>query len=191
MKTLFERLPEDIRLKMLQNQSKAHGHIDASVFKENILASKAQGGFDWIDTEEGHSFWSDVLTRKMHHVFFERYPKDSIPDTEVFVDVDKVFIKDGILGGYGQVGEVLTDNVNHPSHYKQFSVETIDMMERIWGAHNLKTYCEINAFKYKMRAGTKKGQSAEQDLAKAQWYLNKADKLMKKIIEQEPKQQKA
>lgn len=74
---------------------------------------------------------------------------------------------------------MIVDEVNQPKHYADlgFSYEVIEMMEAIWGKEKLATFCEINAFKYKMRAGSKHGQSPEKDLAKAEWYLNKVKKL--------------
>jgi hypothetical protein len=70
--------------------------------------------------------------------------------------------------------------INSPSHYNDFSIETWDMMLRIWGDEAFITFCEINAFKYKMRAGSKPHESADQDLKKANWYLNKARELKDK-----------
>ena len=69
------------------------------------------------------------------------------------------------------------EHVNHPSHYNVFSKEVIDMMVDIWGVENTITFCEMNAFKYKMRLGSKPGQPIEQDLKKANWYLDKAAEL--------------
>lgn len=66
------------------------------------------------------------------------------------------------------------DYVN-PEHYKQFSIETIEMMVMIYGYEKVADYCEINAFKYKMRAGTKPNQPIQRDLDKANWYLDKAE----------------
>ena len=68
------------------------------------------------------------------------------------------------------------DHIN-PAHYQQFSKESIDIMIAIWGAEAVATYCEINAFKYKMRLGSKPDQPVDRDLGKAQWYLNKAKEL--------------
>lgn len=68
------------------------------------------------------------------------------------------------------------DFVN-PSHYKSFSVETIDMMIKIWGKEKVIDHCEMCAFKYKLRLGDKPGQPIERDLEKANWYLNKAKEL--------------
>jgi hypothetical protein len=72
------------------------------------------------------------------------------------------------------------DMIN-PSHYKKWSIEVIEMMERVWGIASTITYCEMTAFKYKMRAGDKPGQPLEQELSKADWYLTKAAELRKKM----------
>lgn len=66
-------------------------------------------------------------------------------------------------------------NVNHPTHYNQYPIETIDMMVAIWGIEKAITFCIMNAFKYRMRLGLK--DAIEQDLAKEQWYLQKAKEL--------------
>lgn len=63
------------------------------------------------------------------------------------------------------------DQIN-PSHYKQYPMETIDMMVAIWGVEKTIDYCIMTAFKYRMRAGHK--DDVEQELAKEKWYLDKA-----------------
>jgi hypothetical protein len=69
-----------------------------------------------------------------------------------------------------------SDKVN-PNHYKGYSKETIEMMVAIYGAEKVATYCECNAFKYRMRMGKKQGESIADDLAKERWYLDKAKEL--------------
>lgn len=73
-------------------------------------------------------------------------------------------------------------NYDHvkPSHYKQNSKEVWEMMIDIWGIDAFITHCEITAFKYRMRMGLKPDQPIERDLAKAQWYENKANELKSK-----------
>lgn len=66
----------------------------------------------------------------------------------------------------------------NPDHYKQGSMEVIDMMIAIWGKEAVATYCEINAFKYRMRLGLKPEQPVERDLEKAKWYEEKAKELI-------------
>lgn len=69
----------------------------------------------------------------------------------------------------------------NPAHYKSYSVETIDMMVAIYGKEKVGIHCELTAFKYRQRLGKK--DSLEQDLAKEQWYLDKAKELRSTIGE--------
>ena len=55
------------------------------------------------------------------------------------------------------------------------------MQVAIWGPEAYITYCEINAFKYRMRMGKKPGQPHQQDLDKALWYERKAAELRAQI----------
>lgn len=55
------------------------------------------------------------------------------------------------------------------------------MMVDIWGIEKTIAFCEMNAFKYKMRMGDKPNQPLEQDIKKAEWYLNKAKELQTKL----------
>ena len=67
------------------------------------------------------------------------------------------------------------EQVNHPQTIKPTMPETIDMMIRIWGIQETISFCKLNAFKYRMRAGHK--DNAEQDIKKALWYENKLNEL--------------
>jgi hypothetical protein len=69
----------------------------------------------------------------------------------------------------------------NPEHYKQGSMEVIDMMKLLWGTEALILHCEMTAFKYRMRAGRKPDQSIERDLEKARWYDDKAKKLRNEL----------
>ncbi len=75
------------------------------------------------------------------------------------------------------------EHVEHPSHYTNYPCEVIDMMVAIWGKEKVADFCEINAFKYRMRMGTKPDNAIEQDLKKEQWYLNKAKELRNECVE--------
>ena len=72
--------------------------------------------------------------------------------------------------------------VNHPSHYNQYDIEVIDTIIRIWGPEAAALWCDITAFKYRMRMGTKPGNSIEQDIKKEQWYLNKSKEIRENLI---------
>lgn len=73
------------------------------------------------------------------------------------------------------------ENVNHPNHYNTYDVEVIDMMERIWGPEKTAIFCELNAFKYRMRMGTKPTSPVSEDLDKEMWYLEKFQELKAKL----------
>ena len=97
---------------------------------------------------------------------------------------DCVFQVEGInhIFDFSDVPGVWFDEVKeydfiNPNHYKQGSKEVIEMMELIWGKESLGAYCEMNAFKYRMRLGLKPEQSVEIDLEKANWYEQKAKEL--------------
>ncbi len=63
-----------------------------------------------------------------------------------------------------------------PSHYKG-ELEVWQMMIAVYGLQAYLNFCDLNAFKYRMRAGKKPGNDAAQDIAKAQWYERKAEEL--------------
>ena len=72
----------------------------------------------------------------------------------------------------------MSEQVNHPSHYNNYSVEVIEMFRRIFGDDMTAKWCEMTALKYRMRMGTKENNPIEQDLAKERWYLNKAKEIL-------------
>lgn len=69
------------------------------------------------------------------------------------------------------------EHVNHPSHYNRYGKEVLEMMKDIWGAEKTALWCEMTAFKYRMRMGLKPDNPIEQDLKKEEFYLNEAKKL--------------
>ena len=60
------------------------------------------------------------------------------------------------------------DNVNHPAHYTQGKIETIDFIE-----DKGLNYHRGNAVKYITRAGLKDPSKEVEDLQKAVWYLQR------------------
>ena len=69
------------------------------------------------------------------------------------------------------------ENVNHPEHYNQpGKKECIDEMVELFGLKATLNFCWLNCYKYLYRAGQKEGNSAEQDIEKANWYLEWANK---------------
>lgn len=61
--------------------------------------------------------------------------------------------------------------VDHPKHYNiPGRKECIDEMIDKFGVDAVRTFCLLNAYKYNYRHELKGG---EEDLAKADWYMNK------------------
>lgn len=60
------------------------------------------------------------------------------------------------------------DNVNHPSHYTDGSIEVLDFIE-----DKKLNYHRGNAVKYICRAGKKSKETEIEDLQKAVFYLNR------------------
>jgi hypothetical protein len=66
-------------------------------------------------------------------------------------------------------------NVNHPNHYnREGAMETIDEMILLFGVEETKSFCKLNAWKYRSRAMYK---NKEEDMAKSDWYINKYKEL--------------
>ena len=94
---------------------------------------------------------------------------------------------------YRQVGhkeQEKQEDLTNPLYYQSYPVETIDMIDmmvRIFGKEAVRQHCLCTAFKYRMRLGRKgaDGKTVEvapydviqKDMAKEQWYLNKAKEL--------------
>lgn len=63
------------------------------------------------------------------------------------------------------------DNVNHPKHYcREGGMECLEEMELVFGTDAVRTFCLLNAWKYRYRAADKNG---VQDLKKSDWYMRK------------------
>ena len=70
------------------------------------------------------------------------------------------------------------EQVNHPTHYNAPGrKECIEEMIDEFGKENVELWCRMTAYKYDYRAGSKEGNSKEQDMAKRKWYLDKAEEL--------------
>lgn len=76
----------------------------------------------------------------------------------------------------------MENNPIRPNHYNAGVYEAINVIEA-WGSD----FCLGNALKYICRAGKKQGNTAEQDLRKAMYYLErKIEMLNKQKQEAEP-----
>jgi hypothetical protein len=75
---------------------------------------------------------------------------------------------------------ITSDMVNHPPHYTQGGMETIDIMEAKSTPEEFKGHLKLTALKYLTRAGHK--ESELQDAKKTQWYVNRWVKTLEKEI---------
>lgn len=64
----------------------------------------------------------------------------------------------------------MTDNINHPPHYRQGKIECIDAIEAALTPEEFAGYCKGNVLKYVWRERHKPGGDS---LAKAEWYLRR------------------
>ena len=111
---------------------------------------------------------TNVPNGQMSLALFSNPPKRGRPTKKNQMNLTE------IRGGQVRLIKALTDNVNHPPHYKTGGIETIDFIEAKSLNYNLG-----NVVKYITRADHK-GNKLE-DLKKAQWYLNReVGKLSKK-----------
>ena len=106
-----------------------------------------------------------------------------IGSSATLTDYGKKILEDGKKAGRIVTGkETEYEMVDHPSHYNQYDIEVIDMIIRIWGPEAAALWCDITAFKYRMRMGTTPDNSIEQDIKKEQWYLNKSKEIKQNLI---------
>lgn len=62
-----------------------------------------------------------------------------------------------------------SDMVTHPSHYNRYgALETIWEMVALYGIEETKSFCKLNAHKYRARANLKGG---EEDMKKSDYYI--------------------
>lgn len=79
-----------------------------------------------------------------------------------------------------KANKMLHDQVNHPSHYCDGGIETIDYIEAKLSSEQQHGYFIGNILKYISRAGKKDSATMLVDLEKAQWYLNRLVSNLKK-----------
>lgn len=110
--------------------------------------------------------------------FITRYRYDAeepacwIDDHEEFFMMNEVIAWMPLPEPYSEEKQAgLLSDVNHPSHYNlPGRKECIVEMLETFGVQKTKAFCELNAYKYRYRAGWKG--DAEKDFAKADWYEN-------------------
>lgn len=73
---------------------------------------------------------------------------------------------------YEELAAEKYEMVDHPTHYNKYDIEVVEMIKRVWNPFIASKWCEINAFKYRMRLGEKPDNPIEQDIKKENVYLD-------------------
>lgn len=89
--------------------------------------------------------------------------REAVKDIKFKDDIEKELIKE-----INKQPIIISDSVNHPSHYTHGKIETIDKIEDVLGLEGFQAYCVGNAIKYLDRYKLKNG---FEDIKKAQKYL--------------------
>lgn len=106
---------------------------------------------------------------------------NNIKDKIDYMDMMNILRALSKLKMYEEEGLQLKPNyefINHPEHYqKQSRKECIDEMIELFGISETALWCNMTAYKYQYRMGSKPNNTTEQDSQKADWYLRKAKEL--------------
>lgn len=89
--------------------------------------------------------------------------REAVKDIKFKDDIEKELIE-----GMNKQPIIVSDSVNHPSHYTHGKIETIDKIEDVLGLEGFQAYCVGNAIKYLDRYKLKNG---FEDIKKAKRYL--------------------
>ena len=89
--------------------------------------------------------------------------KNAVKDIKFKDDIEKELIEE-----MNKQPIIVSDSVNHPSHYTHGKIETIDKIEDVLGLEGFQAYCVGNAIKYLDRYKLKNG---FEDIKKAKRYL--------------------
>ena len=63
---------------MVDYQVEQGNKADVTVFQIDRCRIVEHGGFDWVETKDGVSFWGNVLSYRNFDVFFNKYPKKEL-----------------------------------------------------------------------------------------------------------------
>ena len=177
-----------------------------STYKDKELTYILSECYNYLSDKYSHSLAETFLGR----ILFDETSKQNVNDTYEHLrhlnsvdNIEKIrlFIAVVFHVNLSSMEDYLSDNlnkgthlstypeetinnyefVNHPSHYNEWSMEVIDMMEKIYGTENTIMWCEMTAYKYAMRMGFKPTDDIQQEIDKRNWYLNKAKELKQKL----------
>lgn len=127
-KEKLEGFPEEVVEKMLERQVEQGNKRDVSVFECHKSASINSGGFYWSESEEGNSFWEEVISNKNFDVFFERYPKKEEMFMKYMMVSDRPITKDNKGTKFFVIGEFNEEYmVCDEGEYEKRKYKTVDI----------------------------------------------------------------
>lgn len=85
----LKNFPIEVVQKMLECQVAQGNKEDISVFQRRASTDKSYGGFSWMKTCEGTEFWNNVIHKKQFGIFFNKFPKQSEINTNVYFKGDR------------------------------------------------------------------------------------------------------
>ena len=68
--------PIEVVQEMVNEQVMQGNKANVEVFQERVHVGRICGGFDWVASFMGATFWEDVLCRNKFDIFFQKYPKN-------------------------------------------------------------------------------------------------------------------
>jgi len=118
--------PKEVVEKMLEYQVAQGNTKDVSVFEINKIA--CINGFNWKETEEGGSFWDNVIINHNFERFFEEYQKsetklDGTKQPEQYFEVGQTVYShlfpegEGVVTNIEKIGITVRDNIGQIYHF--------------------------------------------------------------------------
>lgn len=86
-KGALSNIPDFVVEEMLNQQELQGNKRDVTAFENSILSEKHSGGFDWIETIQGESFWERVLTEHDFHLFLSWFRPTLLVSDNITVPV--------------------------------------------------------------------------------------------------------
>ena len=136
-------------------------------FDNKMVTGLRVGSFDFSSDSHKGVYWK---------ITDERYnPERHWPETDERIDRIGRDRTEDDMGHYNELREAQSDLISKPKHYQLIGdLEAIDVIERALTPEQFKGYLIGNFLKYRLRAGNK--DDALQDLAKSEWYRQRAAK---------------
>lgn len=107
----IENFPIEVVEKMMEEQVRQGNTANVVIFQRNVLANDVIGGFLWEKSEDGRSFWNNVILSRDFSVFFKKYPKSAdskvyiIGDSEVGYDIIETLKSRGAINKHKYDGD--------------------------------------------------------------------------------------